>query len=142
MAKNSKVVTWEDDGGFTVVLPFPPTPASRPRVTKWGAYYTKTYKAYRELAEKAIPVSRQPVLKGRLQATAEFVCKRPKKITRITPVGDIDNYSKAVLDAITGKKPNFKLYWIDDDQITHLIATKRYAELDEEPHTRIRIEPL
>jgi Holliday junction resolvase RusA-like endonuclease len=142
MAKNSKGVTWEKDGGFTLVLPFKPTPASRPRVTKWGAYYGKTYKAYRELADKAIPVSRQPVLTGTLRATVEFVCYKPKTTKRSCPLGDIDNHVKAVLDAITGKKPNFKMYWVDDDQITELTALKRWPHPGEEPHTRIRIEPI
>jgi len=124
MAKNSKVVTRAADGGFTIVLPFPPTPASRPRVTRWGTYYTKTYKAYRALAEQAIPKSRQPVLTGCLKATIEFVCKRPKKVTRITPIGDIDNYTKAIFDAVTGiKKLGFKMYWVDDDQVDVLHAT-------------------
>lgn len=142
MTTSSKVVTWEPDGGFTIRLPFPPTPASRPRVSKWGTYYGKTYKAYRVLADKAIPQSRQPVLTGNLRCTAEFVCKKPKTTKRQNPLGDIDNHLKAVLDAITGTKKNPKLYWVDDDQIVEVTALKRWPHPDEEPHTRIRIEPL
>ena len=143
MAKNSKVVTREADGGFTIRLPFPPTPASRPRVTRWGTYYTKTYKAYRDLADKAIPKSRQPALLGNLRATIEFVCNKPKTTKRQNPRGDLDNHCKAILDAVTGvKKIELKGYWNDDDQITELNALKRWQHPDEEPHTRIRIEPL
>jgi Holliday junction resolvase RusA-like endonuclease len=141
MAKNSNV-TWRGKQSFEIVLPFPPTPASRPRVTKWGAYYGKTYKAYRELAEQAIPESRQPVLTGALKATIEFVCNKPKTTKRTVPLGDIDNHCKAVLDAITGKKPHFKMYWVDDDQITELYALKRWPSPGEQPHTRIRVETI
>ncbi len=143
MAKNSKVVTRADDGGFTVVLPFPPVPASRPRVTRWGTYYTKTYKAYRELADKAIPKSRQPPVTGNLRAYVEFVCYKPKTTKRQNPRGDIDNHCKAILDAITGiKKKELKGYWNDDDQIVDLTAIKRWPYKGEAPHTRIRIELL
>lgn len=146
MKTSSKVVT-RAPGGFTIRLPFPPTPASRPRVTRWGTYYTKTYKAYRALADKAIPRSSKPPLEGNLRADVEFVCHRPKTTKRINPRGDIDNYMKAILDAITGekptkKKPNVKPkgYWLDDDQIVYVIARKRFANGDEQPHTRITIE--
>jgi len=143
MAKNSKVVTREDDGGFTVVLPFPPVPASRPRVTRWGTYYTKTYKAYRVLADKAIPKSRQPAVTGNLRAYIEFVCAKPRTTKRQNPRGDIDNHCKAILDAITGiKKKELKGYWNDDDQIVDLTAIKRWPDAGETPHTRIRIELL
>lgn len=130
------------DGGFTLVVCVPPTPASRPRVTRWGTYYTKTYMAWRTLADQAIPKSTKPALEGNLNALIEFVCQRPKTTKRACPRGDIDNHIKAILDAITGTKKNLKGYWNDDDQVTELHATKRWAEPSEEPHTTIRITPL
>jgi Holliday junction resolvase RusA-like endonuclease len=130
------------EGWFTITLPFPPTPASRPRVTKWGTYYGKTYKAYRDLADKAIPESRQPPMLGNLHCTVEFVCPKPKTSKRSNPRGDIDNHVKAALDAITGTKKAPKGYWHDDDQITVLHAHKRWPMDFEQPHTRIRIEQL
>lgn len=141
MTKTSKVVT-RGKGWFTLVLPFPPTPASRPRVSKWGTYYGKTYRAYRELADKAIPKSRQPAFTGNLRATIEFVCHKPKTTKRQCPVGDIDNHMKAVLDAITGKKGTVKGYWNDDDQITEVTALKRWVYPGETPHTRIKVEQI
>ncbi len=129
-------------GWFELVLPFPPTPASRPRVSKWGTYYGKTYRAYRELADKAIPKSRQRPMSGNLRATIEFVCHMPKTTKRQCPVGDIDNHMKAVLDAITGTKKNPKGYWNDDDQITEVTALKRWPHPGEQPHTRIKVEEL
>ena len=130
---------------FSLVLWVPPIPASRPRVTRWGVYYTKTYTAYRDAAHEAIPVCEEPTLDFGLGATVEFICKRPKKITRITPRGDVDNYMKAIFDAVVGhaatkNKPcGLKHYITDDDIITHVTASKRYAEPDEEPHTIITI---
>ena len=129
-------------GWFELFLPFPPTPASRPRISKWGTYYGKTYKAYRDAADKAIPQARQPVLTGNLKATIEFVCHKPKTTKRQCPVGDIDNHCKAVLDAITGLKKSPKGYWNDDDQITELYALKRWVQPGEQPHTRIRVEQI
>lgn len=143
MRKSSKVVTRKAHGRIEVRLPFPPTPASRPRVGRWGTYYGKNYKAYRERADKAIPRSRKPALEGNLRVHAEFVCHRPKTTKRINPNGDIDNYLKAALDAITGKKKKEpKGYWNDDDQIVQVTAVKRWPKEGEEPHTRILIEPL
>jgi len=140
MMTTSKGSVERTDGGFTIVLPFPPTPASRPRVTRWGTYYGKTYKEYRELADQAIPTSQLPPLTGNLNAHVEFVCHRPKTTKRTNPRGDIDNHLKAILDSVTGTKKNPKGYWNDDDQIIQVHAVKRFANDGEQPHTRIRVE--
>jgi Holliday junction resolvase RusA-like endonuclease len=121
-----------------------PVPASRPRVTRWGTYYLKTYDNYRKQAHAAIPQSRLPPLEGVLHADVEFICKRPVKITLDTPRGDIDNHLKSIFDAITGEVNKKKGltgngYWIDDAQVGSCTAGKRYAEPNEEPHTRIVI---
>lgn len=142
MTTSSEVVRRRAHGRFTVCLPFPPVPASRPRVTRWGTYYGKTYKNYRQLADKAIPVSDKSPLLGNLRAVVEFVCRRPKTTKRLNPRGDIDNHLKAILDAITGTKKKPKGYWLDDDQIVEVTALKRWVQPNEEPHTRITIEQL
>lgn len=116
-----------------------PVPASRPRVTRWGTYYSKTYKAYKAAADKAIPRSDAPPLDGNLYVRVKFVCPRPKTTKRLNPKGDIDNHMKAIFDAITGTKKNPKGYWHDDDQIVAVDATKRFAADDEESHTYIEI---
>lgn len=71
-------------------------------------------------------------LLGNLYVEAEFICRRPKKITRETPRGDIDNYAKALFDAMTKKG-----FWEDDDQIVYTTLSKRYAEVSEEPHITV-----
>ncbi len=145
MTTSSKVdVTYHeteagDYTGFSLVLRIPPVPASRPRVTRWGVYYTKTYQAYRDAAHEAIPMCERTQLSGDLGATIEFVCHKPKRTVRERPNGDIDNHMKAILDAVVGTKDNPKLFIEDDMQITHVDATKRWAEPDEEPHTAITI---
>jgi Holliday junction resolvase RusA-like endonuclease len=124
---------------FSLVLHVKPVPASRPRVGRWGTYYGKTYKTYREAAEGAIPLSSEPPLTGTLGCTVVFVCHRPKTTKRITPVGDLDNHLKAILDAIVGHPQRPKGYIGDDDQITHIDATKRWVTEGEEPHTLVTI---
>jgi Holliday junction resolvase RusA-like endonuclease len=141
-------VTWHRDGGFTIVVDVPPVPASRPRVTRWGTYYLKTYKAYRDASDQAIPKSTRPALEGNLKATIEFACHRPPTTKRENPRGDIDNHVKSILDSVVGhaatkkRKCGLKGYIIDDMQITELYALKRWVHPGESPHTRIRIEQL
>lgn len=119
-----------------------PVPASRPRVTRWGTYYTKTYKAYKVAADKAIPHSFKPPLEGNIKAIIEFACLRPPTTKRSNPRGDIDNHIKSILDAVVGTKKNPKGYINDDDQIVELQAIKRWVHKNEEPHTKITMETL
>lgn len=111
----------------------PPVPASRPRVTRWGVYYGKTYKNYREEMDKALPPSARPPLEGPLAVDVTFYIQKPKTTKRHWPRGDIDNYVKAILDAINGKG-----YWVDDDQVVTLNADKIWV-LETPPRTEISI---
>lgn len=120
-------------GTVSVRFPFAPVPASRPRVSRWGVYYSKTYKDWMKEADRTVPEAKAPMY-GPLRVDVELVCKRPQKLTRAMPVGDVDNYAKAVLDALTKKG-----YWPDDDEITELLVEKRYALAGEEPHTNVTI---
>ncbi len=142
MTTSSKGVIKRWDGGLSIILPFPPVPASRPRVTKWGTYYGKTYKEYRELADKAIPQATARTLTGNLHCTVEFVCHKPKTTKRTNPRGDIDNHLKAVLDSVVGTKKKPKGYINDDDQIVEVKAVKRWPEDGEQPHTYIVLQEI
>jgi len=134
--------------GFILTLRVKPVPASRPRVTKWGTYYLKTYKEYKDKAHAAIPVCHMPALDGELRATIEFVCHKPKSTKLVSPRGDIDNHIKAIFDVLVGQpstaKQKCKLKgWIEDDQqFSYVLAEQRYAKPDEEPHTRIEVRRL
>ncbi len=84
----------------------------------------------------AIPEA-EVTYEGNLGVTLDLVAIKPKTTKRANPRGDIDNYIKAVLDALTKKG-----YWIDDDQITELRAIKRWPDAHEEPHFTVRIEQV
>ena len=116
-------------------LPLNPVPASRPRVTKWGTYYAKTYKNWMKEAHDLIPQAGAP-WDGHLSVMILFVVKKPKTTKRTNPRGDIDNYLKGILDAMTKRG-----YWHDDDQITTINANKRFANEGEEPHIQVYLEP-
>ena len=63
----------------------------------------------------------------RPKKSGEFPTRRP----------DVDNFAKAVLDAM-----NDGLAWDDDSQVITLIAHKRYADDDDPVGTRIEIERI
>lgn len=121
--------------GVRLFLVLTPCVASRPRVTRWGTYYAKTYKNWMALAAETIPDAKH-MIHVPCSVAILFVCKRPVKLTRVTPVGDIDNYAKAILDALTKKD-----YWTDDDLVDELSLNKRYAAPGEAPYITVRITP-
>ena len=123
-----------------------PVPCSRPRVTRWGTYYSKKYKE----AKQNYSLQIQNQLKkyglyqffGCVQLHIEFIHKRPKalkgesrqyKHTR----PDVDNLVKAVFDALTASGA-IK----DDSQVVVLTAVDLYAARNEDPHTMIEINQL
>ena len=115
-------------------FPIDPVPASRPRVTRWGTYHTKTYKTWLEAAAEYLATTRAKLPEGKLHVVLEFVCRRPKTTKLVTPKGDIDNYAKAPLDAITHAG-----IWPDDKWIVSLYASKRFVEAGEQPHTSLQV---
>ncbi len=88
----------------------------------WGS---KTYTNFRnevvgpmEDACEDLPMLWQPLRVG-----LEIFARRPKTSKYPFPVGDIDNFQKAVFDAATER------LWIDDWQICDLLPTrKRWAD--------------
>lgn len=99
-----------------------PVPASRPRVSRYGTYYLPTYRNFKTdfnvlLREEAVPKHQ-----GMLKVRIECVVRKPKTTARGHPIGDVDNYAKAVLDCLNGHM------WEDDDQIVDLRVTKKYGE--------------
>jgi Holliday junction resolvase RusA-like endonuclease len=120
-------------------VPIPPVPASRPRVARFGTYYSKRHQSYvrsftaflkyYEPAWEYLPRDR------RLAVGLEFACKRPKKISVNSPPFDIDNLIKLPLDCLTSAE----MFWHDDVQVEICIGIKRYAKKGEEPHTVVRV---
>lgn len=113
-------------------------PASRPRVTRYGTYYAKNYKTWRELAGEWIgPGDLHLAATVPLLVVVCSVATKPKTGKKLWPRGDVDNHAKGPLDAITkphyapkrkrGAEPFDNGYWHDDEQIVTLLSTKRYA---------------
>jgi Holliday junction resolvase RusA-like endonuclease len=65
-----------------------------------------------------------------IQVLLEFGCKTPKNPANDYPVGDIDNYAKAVLDSCNGA------VFTDDKLIVDMWGSKYYSE---DPHIHIEV---
>jgi Holliday junction resolvase RusA-like endonuclease len=126
-------------GGRTVslILYLNPVPASRPRVSKWGTYYGKRYTQWRKDAEAIVPDQKKQKLTGPLFVELDIISHRPRSTKRQWPLGDTDNYEKAVYDFLTRKG-----FWKDDDQIVLGYTSKRYAEAGEKPRCEILIKEI
>jgi Holliday junction resolvase RusA-like endonuclease len=110
-----------------------PVPASRPRVTRWGTYYSKTYTNWRKEAMGLIKEAKTTI-DNCVTVLVEQIVEKPKTSKKKFPRGDVDNYAKAPTDILTTKK-----FWTDDDLITGLWTSKRFAEEGEEPRTEVTI---
>lgn len=135
MAVTTEVIVRGGWGSQTLILPGEPCVAPRPRLSKWGAYYPKKYKDWMAYVAAVLP--QQPPRFGALALVyveLDFVTTKARTSKLIRPSGDIDNYAKAILDALTKKN-----FWKDDVDIVDLKATKRFADATGEPHTRIHI---
>ena len=113
-----------------------PVAASRPRVGKWGAYYTGTYKEFREKAAEIVwdTIGKDfEAIDTELAVSIELYVKRPKSTEREWPKADIDNFAKAVLDTMNGK------IWKDDSQITTLHVSKQWADKGEDGYFTLEV---
>jgi len=119
------------------VFPISPIAASRPRVTKHGAYFAGPYKKFREDMIELVPEVLGDGLfpyETPIRVDVEFYCKRPKKTILTAPRADIDNYLKAVFDCLNGK------LWEDDRIIYAVYATKQWAPLCYEGYFTLGVE--
>lgn len=118
-------------------IPMKPVPASRPRVSRWGTYYGKTYEGWRKAAAAHVPEVTPPFT-GRLAALLVYVLPPFKSVDREWPKGDVDNYAKAILDAVTSTQR----VWTDDDQVCLTVEYKRFTTTSEDPHTFVHIREM
>ena len=91
-------------------------------MTRWGVYYGKIYAEWIKEADALIKTAKH-TLTGPLEVTTGFRPKKPKTTKRLFPRGDLDNYEKALWDAITRKK-----FWEDDDLIVDSHSSKRFSD--------------
>lgn len=113
-------------------IPVAPVPASRPRVPRFGKpYYVGRYKTFREAVRGWVAKAHLRTHRVPLECSVTFVCKRPAKPANPFPIGDIDNYLKAVWDGLNGHA------FTDDKQIHTVYAVKRFTRPGEDPHIHI-----
>jgi len=112
-------------------------PAARPRVSKWGTYYPKTYANWLKVAKEQLKRVRggdvRPGPNG-LVVALRFLIERARTSKLVIPTGDIDNYAKGALDVLTHNK-----VWTDDALVTKLVAEKRFTLPGETPGVEIEI---
>ena len=123
-------------------FPMNPISASRPRISKFGpAYFTGPYKVFKErctgIVPCALPVGYEPTGEP-LRVEIHCYVTKPKTTKLVVPKADVDNYAKAILDAMNER------LWVDDQQIRDLRITKQWCEdLErEEGYFTVEIEEL
>ena len=109
-----------------------PTPASRPRVTRWGTFYGKKYKGFRKDMDELLSDTDKEWLEGLIFADMTFFVGIPKSWSKKKKKlksgqwcdnnADLDNYEKAILDSLSGA------YFHDDRQIVQQQSKKIWAD--------------
>jgi Holliday junction resolvase RusA-like endonuclease len=126
-------------------VPGDPVPQPRPRVSTRGGF-ARAYvpakhpvHAYRQAVAAAAREAGAGVHGDEVEVVIDFVFGRPKSHLRKhglkadaprTPRPDLDNTTKAVLDALNG------VAWEDDSQVARLVVSKSYGT---EARTTVRI---
>lgn len=113
-----------------------PVPAARPKVSRFGTYYPKTYRQFRtamDLLLRTMFKKREPMA-GPIEVNLAVHVKKPKTTKLAYPIGDVDNYAKAYLDALNGYA------WHDDRQIIKATITKEFAPDDTDGWADITIK--
>lgn len=125
---------------FKLFVPVKPVPASRPRVTRFGTFFSKNYTDFRnEFYRFLSPIKKKyPTTDSTYSVDILFVCKKPKNPSNDYPIGDVDNYLKGPLDALT----KCEMFWKDDIQVITLSGTKRYQHKNEDAGMHITIKEL
>lgn len=108
-------------------------------MTKWGsAYMPASYKKYQAEIAKGLPAKPADTpFAAELHVAIEFVCKPIAKSKFTTPMGDLDNFAKGVMDTLTDEG-----WWEDDRQIVSLHLTKRFPGPGESPHINVSITTI
>ena len=105
------------------IIDMEPIACSRPKVTKYGTYYTKRYRDFKKALEPKLAH-----LDEMRFVVLLFIVKRPKAMKKGDQVlhtkrPDLDNFIKAILDGLPQ----------EDSRIHTIFSQKRYAKYGEEP---------
>tara|TARA_R100000093_G_scaffold892_2_gene2431 strand:- start:88 stop:513 length:426 start_codon:yes stop_codon:yes gene_type:complete len=108
-----------------------PVPASRPRVSRWSTYYPKKYTQFKKDMEAltgeldTTPCENLVCVSLRFKVQIPKSWSKKKRLERENTFcdnsSDIDNYIKAILDALNG------VYFKDDKQVVEVFASKKYS---------------
>ena len=98
-------------------------PSPRPRVTRRGTYMPQKYVDQKRLIQSKLRgLKAFSIVPLKIEL---FIGLKPSKSAKNNkypmPRGDVDNFSKSILDAMNG------ILFEDDTQIEELIVKKRYA---------------
>lgn len=130
-----------DNEGVTLYFEVPPVAKQRARVARGWAYTPKKTVDF-ENSVKLLAQAQwnRPQWGGPISMSITFVLPRPKarrKDLWVSVRPDLDNYIKAIMDAL-GKAQIYQ----DDGQICELYATKRYETEDLSPRIVVKIAQL
>ena len=135
---------------ITINIPGRPVPQPRHQISTIGgfarAYIPKdnpihSFKESVRLVAKLAMVN-NTIAEGPIRISCEFVIDRPKSHTKArrskfreshSQKPDLDNLVKALTDAMTG------IVWVDDSQVSSILASKRWTNEGEEPGTLVEI---
>lgn len=121
---------------ITVRVPIKPIAASRPRVPRYGKpYFAKTYKRWRDEANATVPAYTKTPIDFPVCVTVIFAIPRARTSKLIVPMGDGDNFEKALYDMLQRKG-----YLLDDKWITTATWRKRFLPFGADGYTEITIE--
>ncbi len=106
-------------------FPIDPVPKGRPRFSKKSKRpctpkATRCFEAHVKKLAKLQYLG--DVLTGATAVEIKFYMKRPERPANDYPRGDIDNYTKAILDGLN------KIVFKDDAQVCSIKSSKHYAE--------------
>jgi len=122
---------------IVVVVRTKPIAASRPRIPRFGKpYFAKTYKTWRDTADNIVPTYDGEPLEYPLKVNVLFAIPRARTSKIEVPMGDGDNFEKALYDMLQRKQ-----YLSDDKWITTATWRKRFLPFGNEGFTYIAIEP-
>ena len=111
-----------------------PIAASRPRVPRFGKpYFPKTYKRWRDEADKLIAAS-DLLIDFPVRVEVVFAIPRSRTSKLIVPMGDGDNFEKAIFDLLQRKG-----YLMDDKYITSGSWVKRFLPFGKAGYTEVTI---
>jgi len=121
------------------LFPISPVAASRPRVSRHGAYFAGPYKHFRAECSEVVPLilGDEFVPYDRpLKVDVEIYVKQPKKTKLSAPKADIDNFLKAIFDVLNGK------LWVDDNLIHEVYAVKSWARKGSDGYFTVGVDVL